>query len=418
MKLNSIEDILKDIKNGRMVIVMDDEDRENEGDLVMAAEHATPEKINFMALHGRGILCAPMESKRLDQLDIHPMVGQSGDNFKTAWTVSIDAKHGVTTGISAKDRAKTFHLLANPKSTGVDFVRPGHVFPLRAKEGGVLVRAGHTEAAVDLARLAGCRPAGVICEIMNPDGTMARLANLIKFAKKHKLKICTIRDLIEYRRRNENLVSAAVRTQMTNRYGSFKLIAYESTVDKDLHIALVKGEPAKHKEVLVRVHSECLTGDVLGSMRCDCGPQLDAAMKRIAEEPCGVVLYMRQEGRGIGLLNKLKTYALQDTGLDTVQANLALGFKPDLRQYGVGAQILADLGIKKIRLLTNNPKKIVGLSGYGLEVVGREPLEMAPNAHNARYLETKRSKMGHHLNLVANGASKIRAGKTHKSKKV
>ena len=397
MKFSPIKEVIKDVKKGKLVIVIDDADRENEGDLIMAAQHATPAKINFMTLHGRGILCSPMESKRLEALDIDLMVGDAQDTFKTAWTVSIDAKRGITTGISAHDRSHTVKLLADPKAAPGDFVKPGHVFPLKAKDGGVLVRAGHTEACVDLVRLAGLKPVGVICEIMNDDGTMARTPELIRFAKKHKLKICTIQDLIHYRRRTENLIFPRAKTQITTEYGAFKLIAYESAVDKDLHVALVRGNPEKEKEALVRVHSECLTGDVFGSQRCDCGPQLDAALKQIAEAGCGVLIYMRQEGRGIGLLNKLKTYELQDQGLDTVQANLELGFKPDLRQYGVGAQILVDLGVKRIRLLTNNPKKIVGISGYGLKVVGRVPIEMKPNRHNLRYLKTKRNKLGHRL---------------------
>lgn len=404
MKFSSIQEVVKDVRRGKLVIVIDDEDRENEGDLILAASHATPQKINFMSLHGRGIICAPMEAQRLKQRDIHLMVGELTDTYRTAWTVSIDAKKGISTGISAKDRAHTLNLLADPKSAKDDFVRPGHVFPLQAREGGVLVRAGHTEACLDLVRLAGLDPVGVICEIMNLDGTMARMKDLLKFAKHHRLKICTIRDLIEYRRKTENLVRRAAQTEISNRHGKFRLMAFESKVDKDLHVALVLGEPQKQAAALVRVHSECLTGDVFGSQRCDCGPQLEAAMELIAKEGSGVILYMRQEGRGIGLLNKLRTYELQDTGMDTVQANLALGFKPDLRQYGVGAQILVELGIRKIRLLTNNPKKIVGLSGYGLEVVGRVPVEVRPNPCNARYLATKKSKMGHHLSLTAKRA--------------
>jgi len=399
MKFSPIEDVIKDIRKGKLVIVIDDEDRENEGDLIMAAQTATSQKINFMAMHGRGIVCAPMASKRLRELEISLMVGESGDNFRTAWTISIDAKKGITTGISARDRTRTVRLLSDPKATMQDFVKPGHIFPLQAREGGVLVRAGHTEACIDLVRMAGLRPVGVICEIINDDGTMARTPDLIQFAKKHKLKICTIRDLIHYRRKTENLIYPSAKTQLSTPYGVFKLIAYESAVDKDLHLALVKGNPEKRKNVLVRVHSECLTGDVFGSQRCDCGLQLDAALKQIAKQGCGVLLYMRQEGRGIGLLNKLKSYELQDSGMDTVQANVELGFKPDLRQYGVGAQILVDLGIKNIRLLTNNPKKIVGLSGYGLKVVGRVPIEMKPSRHNVRYLATKRKKLGHRLHI-------------------
>ncbi len=397
MKPHSIPEILADLKKGRVVIVVDDADRENEGDLVVAAEHATPENVNFMVKHGRGIVCVPMESERLAKLGIDLMVQGDGDEFKTAWTVSIDAKKGVTTGISAYDRSKTIRSLIDPKSSKSDFVRPGHIFPLRAREGGVLVRAGHTEACVDLMRLAGLKTAGAICEIMNDDGTMARMPELAKFARRHKLKTCTIRDLIEYRRKKDKLVFKAVETRLTNRYGDFKLVAYESTVDKDYHIALVKGNVGGKKPALVRVHSECLTGDALGSKRCDCGEQLDRALEHIQKEGSGVLLYMRQEGRGIGLLNKLKAYQLQDEGLDTVQANERLGFPADLRHYGVGAQILADLGIKKIKLMTNNPKKIVGLEGYGLEVVERVPIQVTPGEHNRKYLRTKKKKMGHLL---------------------
>lgn len=396
-KSSSIPEVLADLKKGRIIIVIDDEDRENEGDLIVGAQHVTPENINFMAKHGRGIICVPMESKRLEELGIHLMVSDNLDILKTAWTVSIDAKRGVTTGISAYDRAKTIKVLVDNKSTRADLVRPGHIFPLRAREGGVLVRAGHTEACVDLMRLGGLYPAGAICEIMNDDGSMARTKDLVLFAKKHRLKICTIRDLIEYRRKKEKLVFKAVETQITNEYGEFKLVAYESTVDKDYHIALILGDLPQGKPVLVRVHSECFTGDVLGSKRCDCGEQLKNAMQMISKEKKGVLLYMRQEGRGIGLLNKLKAYQLQDKGQDTVEANVSLGFAPDLRHYGVGAQILADLGIKRIRLLTNNPKKIVGLEGYGLKVVERVPIMVKPGAHNKKYLETKRKKLGHYL---------------------
>ncbi|MDD5422141.1 MAG: bifunctional 3,4-dihydroxy-2-butanone-4-phosphate synthase/GTP cyclohydrolase II, partial [Candidatus Omnitrophica bacterium] len=379
---------------GKIVIVIDDEDRENEGDLVMAGACTKASDINFMAKYGRGLICVPMEGTRLDKLDLHPMSAKAPDPYKTGWAVSCDAKSGITTGISAPDRARTINILANPKSTPDELVRPGHIFPLRANEGGVLVRAGHTEACVDLMRLSGKYPAGVICEIMKDDGSMARTPDLLEFSKAYKLKICTIASLIEYRRKSEKLITKIAQTTVPTDFGDFKVFVYESFTDKYHHLALVKGSPDK-RTTLVRVHSECLTGDVFGSKRCDCGEQLRAAMKLIDEAGKGVILYMRQEGRGIGLANKLRAYELQDKGLDTVEANQALGFKPDLRDYGIGAQILADLGLKKIRLLTNNPKKVVGLEGYGLEIVERVPLEMRPSSTNKRYLETKKKKMGH-----------------------
>lgn len=400
MKPSSISEAIADLRRGRIVIVVDDEDRENEGDLVVAAEKVTPAHINFMVKHGRGIVCVPMERGRLSELGIDPMVSDNADLFKTAWTVSIDARHGITTGISAYDRARTIRVLTDPKTRRSDLVRPGHVFPLQAREGGVLVRAGHTEACVDLMRLAGLRPAGAICEIMNDDGSMARTPDLVRFARRHRLRICTIRSLIEYRRKKEKLVSKAVETKISNPYGEFRLVAYESAVDRDYHVALVLGELSAQEPTLVRVHSECFTGDVLGSQRCDCGQQLHNALRVIAAEKKGVLLYMRQEGRGIGLLNKLKAYQLQDAGLDTVQANERLGFAADLRHYGVGAQILADLGVRRIRLLTNNPKKIVGLEGYGLKVVERVPIRSRASQHNRRYLETKFRKLGHFPDLI------------------
>ncbi len=395
--LDSVEAALADLRRGKMVIVVDDADRENEGDLVMAAEHATPAAINFMAKFGRGLICVPTTGDRLKQLGVERMVTQNRETFKTDFQVSVDAARGVTTGISAADRAKTIQVMADPTALADDLVQPGHIFPLRAKSGGVLQRAGHTEAAVDLARLAGCRPIGVICEIMSDDGTMARLPELRKFARKHKLKVCSIADLISYRREREKLVERIEVVKMPTDYGDFDLHLYRSHTDGQHHIALVKGDLGRGERVLVRVHSECLTGDVFGSRRCDCGPQLQQAMKQVSAAGCGVILYMRQEGRGIGLGPKIQAYKLQEKGLDTVEANQKLGFAMDLREYGLGAQILCDLGLKTIRLLTNNPKKLVGLGGYGLKVVEQVPIRVKPNPHNERYLKTKREKLGHLL---------------------
>lgn len=395
MKLNTIEEAIKDIKKGKMVIVIDDEDRENEGDLVMAAEKVDASSINFMAKHGRGLICLPIVGKRLDDLKIQPMVTEGAELREASFTVSIDARKGTTTGISAHDRATTIKSVLDPHTKPEDLIRPGHIFPLRCREGGVLVRAGHTEAAVDLAKMVGFYPAGVICEIMNEDGSMARLPGLIKFAHKHSLKVIAIKDLIQYKMRNERLVRRVVTANLPTQFGDFTMYVYESILDKEHHLALVKGNIKNGKNVLVRVHSSCLTGDVLHSLRCDCGEQLHQAMEMISNEKKGVLLYMHQEGRGIGLINKLRTYQLQDEGLDTVEANEFLGFKPDLRDYGIGAQILADLGLTTIRLLTNNPRKIVGLEGYSLKVTQRVPLEILPKPTNRRYLETKKRKLGH-----------------------
>ena len=394
---DSIEAVIEDLQKGRMVIVVDDADRENEGDLIMAAEHATPEAVNFMAKHGRGLICAPTTGERLQQLGIERMVSNNRETFKTDFQVSVDAARGITTGISAADRARTIQVMADPTAVLDDLVQPGHVFPLRAKPGGVLQRAGHTEAAVDLVKLAGCRSIGVICEIMSDDGSMARLAELVDFAKKHGLKICTIEALIKYRRTREKLVERMEVVKLPSEYGDFDLYLYRSKLDGQHHLALVKGHVAGKKNVLVRVHSECLTGDVFGSKRCDCGPQLRQAMRQVAEEGRGAIVYMRQEGRGIGLASKLKAYKLQEQGYDTVEANRKLGYPMDLREYGLGAQILCDLGLKTIRLLTNNPKKVVGLEGYGLEIVEQVPIRVKPNPHNAKYLRVKREKLGHRL---------------------
>ncbi len=394
---NSIESVIADLRKGKMVIVVDDADRENEGDLVMAAQFATPATVNFMAKHGRGLICVPTTSERLQQLGIERMVKQNREVFRTDFQVSVDAAHGISSGISAADRAKTICVMASPTAVPDDLVQPGHVFPLRAKSGGVLQRAGHTEAAVDLVVLAGARPIGVICEIMNDDGTMARLPALLKFGKKHRLKICTIADLIEYRRTREKLVESIETVKLPTDYGDFELHLYRAKIDGQHHLALVRGDISGHKNVLVRVHSECLTGDVFGSRRCDCGPQLHQAMKQVAEAGRGVILYMRQEGRGIGLAPKIQAYKLQEQGLDTVEANAKLGYGMDLREYGLGAQILVDLGLKTIRLLTNNPKKVVGLKGYGLKIVQQVPIKIKSNPHNERYLKTKREKLGHLL---------------------
>lgn len=400
-KTASVEEAIEHIKAGHLVILVDDEDRENEGDLMVAAEKVTPEIINFMALHGRGLICLPLTRKRLEELQLPLMVSDNTSRFGTAFTVSIDAREGVTTGISAHDRARTIRMAVDPASKPSDLVRPGHIFPLQAREGGVLSRAGQTEAAVDLARLAGLTPAGVICEIMNEDGTMARMPQLEKFSQKHGIPILTIADLIQYRMKHERLVRKIEEAELPTRHGHFRIYIFEDMIHNENHVALVKGTITEGEPVLVRAHSQCLTGDTFASSRCDCGEQLHRAMDMIEKEGKGVILYiLNQEGRGIGLLNKIKAYALQDQGEDTVEANRKLGFRPDQRDYGIGAQILVALGVKKIRLITNNPRKFIGLAGYGLEIVDRIPIEIPPNSTNLKYLKAKKEKLGHILEMV------------------
>ncbi len=399
MAISTIPEAIEDIKAGKFLIIVDDDGRENEGDLALAAEKVTTEAINFMLKHARGLVCLPVNGERLDELELPLMVGDNTSKFCTAFTVSVDAKDRATTGISAVDRAETIRTVIDPASRPEDLARPGHVFPLRAREGGVLVRAGHTEAIVDLARLASLYAAGVICEILNEDGSMARLPQLEVVAEEYGIRIVTVADLIAYRVRHERLVHRVAEAKLPSKYGEFTAIAYKSSIDPDEHLALVIGDISTEEPVLVRVHSECVTGDVFGSLRCDCGAQVDLAMQSIAEEGRGVLLYMRQEGRGIGFHNKIRAYALQDEGMDTVEANLCLGFAPDLRDYGIGAQILCDLGLREVRLLTNNPKKVIGLEGYGLKVVQTVPIITRPTPYNRRYLETKQNKLGHLLEI-------------------